>query len=50
MDACVMNKPRDPLVSGLVLFAEKLGELDEELAAEHLVAVHVAHILELRLH
>lgn len=50
VDACVVNKPRDPLVSGLILLAEKLGELNEELAAEHLVAVHVAHILELRLH
>lgn len=50
VDARVMNQPHDPLVSGPVLLTEELGELDEQLPAQHLVAVHVAHVLELRLH
>lgn len=33
VDACVMDQPRDPLVSGPVLLAEKLRELDEEFTA-----------------
>ncbi len=48
--ARVMDQPHDPLVSGPILLAEKLGELNEQLTAEHFVAVHVAHVLELRLH
>lgn len=50
VNARVMDQPHDPLVSGSVLLAEKLGELNEELTAEHFVAVHVAHVLELWLH
>ena len=50
MDTCVMDQSRDPLVSGPILLTQKLGELNEELTAEHLVAMHVAHILELGLH
>lgn len=50
MDARVMDKVHDPGVASPVLLAEELAELDEQLAAEHLVAVHVAHVLELRLH
>ena len=50
VDACVVDQPHDPLVSGPILLAQKLGELNEQLAAEHFVAVHVAHVLELWLH
>lgn len=50
VDACVVDQPGDPLVPRLILLAQELGELDEELAAQHLVAVHVAHVLELGLH
>lgn len=50
VDARVMDQPHDPLVSGSILLAQKLGELNEQLTAKHLIAVHVAHVLELRLH
>lgn len=50
MDACVVDQPHDPMVSSSILLTEKLGELNEQLTAEHFVAVHVAHVLELRLH
>lgn len=50
MDACVMDQPHDAMVPSPVLLAEELGELNEQLAAEHFVAVHVAHVLKLRLH
>lgn len=50
MDACVVDQSRDPLVSCPVLLAQKLGELNEQLTAKHLVAMHVAHVLELRFH
>lgn len=50
MDARVVDEVHDAVVAGPVLLAEELAELDEQLAAEHLVAVHVAHVLELRLH
>lgn len=50
VNACVMDQPRDPLVSCPILFAQKLGELNEQLAAEHFITVHVAHVLELWLH
>lgn len=50
MDARVVDQPHDPMVSSSVLLAEELAQLDEQLAAEHFVAVHVAHVLELGLH
>lgn len=50
MDARVMDQRCDPVVSSSILLTEKLGELNEQLTAEHFVAVHVAHVLELRLH
>lgn len=50
MDARVVDEVHDPGVPGSVLLAKELAELDEQLAAEHFVAVHVAHVLELRLH
>lgn len=50
VNACVVDQPHDPLVSCQILLTQKLGELDEELPAQHFIAVHVAHILELWLH
>lgn len=50
VDAGVVDQPHDPVVSRSVLLAEELAQLDEQLAAEHFVAVHVAHVLELGLH
>lgn len=50
VDARVVDEPHDAVVPGPVLLTEELAELDEQLAAEHLIAVHVAHVLELGLH
>lgn len=50
MDARVVDQPHDSLVSVSVLLAQELGELDEKLTPKHLVAMHVAHVLELGLH
>lgn len=50
VDARVMDKRHDPMVSSSILLTEKLGELDEQLTAEHFIAMHVAHVLELWLH
>lgn len=50
VDARVVDQPRDPLVSGPILLAHELAQLDEQFTAEHFVAVHVPHVLELRLH
>lgn len=50
VDACIMDQSCDSLVSCPILLAQKLGELNEQLTAEHFVAVHVAHVLELWLH
>lgn len=50
VDACVMYQPHDAVVTSPVLLAEELGELNEQLTPEHFVAVHVAHVLKLRLH
>lgn len=50
VDACVMYQPHDAVVTSPVLLAEELGELNEQLTPEHFVAMHVAHILKLRLH
>lgn len=50
VDARVVDQRCDPVVPSSILLTEKLGELNEQLAAEHFVAVHVAHVLELRLH
>lgn len=50
MDARVVDEVHDAVVPSPVLLTEEPAELDEQLAAEHLVAMHVAHVLELRLH
>lgn len=50
MDARVVDQPGDALVPGPVLLAQELGELNEQLPTEDFVAVHVAHVFELRLH
>ena len=50
MDARVVDELLDAVVSGAVLLAQEGAQLDEQLAAQHLVAVHVANVLELRLH
>ena len=45
-----MDQPLDLLVPGQVGGAEVMSEVEEELPAEHLVAVHVGDVLHLRLH
>lgn len=46
MDACAVDQLGDLGVAAIVT-AEVLDEVEQQLAAHHLVAVHVAHILEL---
>ena len=49
MDACVVDEVDDGLVALLVLVTQVLGQVDDQLPAHRLVAVHVADVLELRL-
>lgn len=50
MDARVMDEVGDPLVAPAVLLTQELGELQQQLTAQHLVPMHVPDILELWLH
>ena len=50
VDARAVDQRLHALVAQRVLGAQVLGQVDEQLAAEHLVTVHVAHQLDLRLH
>lgn len=47
MDAGVMNEVDDGLVALLVLVAQVLSQVDEQLSANRLVAVHVGDVLKL---
>lgn len=49
MDAGVVDEVDDGAVALLVLVAEVLSQVDEQLSAHRLVAVHVGHIFKLRL-
>lgn len=49
MDAGVVHKVDDGLVALLVLVAQVLGQVDEQLSAHGLVAVHVGDVFKLRL-
>lgn len=49
MDAGVVDEIDDGLVALLVLVAEVLSQVDEQLSAHCLVAVHVGDVLKLRL-
>lgn len=49
MDAGVVDEVNDGLVALLVLVAQVLSQVDEQLSAHGLVAVHVGDVLELRL-
>lgn len=46
MDAGAVDEVDDRLVALLVLVAEVLSQVDEQLSAHGLVAVHVANVLE----
>lgn len=46
MDAGAVDEVDDRLVALLVLVAEVLTQVDEQLSAHGLVAVHVANVLE----
>lgn len=50
MDARVMDEVGDPLVAPAVLLTQELGELQQQLTAQHLVPMHVPDVLELWLH
>lgn len=49
MDAGAVDEVDDGLVALLVLVAKVLSQVDEQLSAHRLVAVHVGDIFELRL-
>ena len=49
MDARVVDEVDDGLVALLVLVAQVLSQVDEQLSAHRLVAVHVADVLKLGL-
>lgn len=49
MDARVVDKFDDGVVALLVLVAQVLGQVDEQLSAHRLVAVHIGDVLELGL-
>lgn len=49
VDAGAVDEVDDRLVALLVLVAEVLSQVDEQLSAHSLVAVHVANVLELGL-
>lgn len=49
MDAGVVHEVDDGLVALLVLVAQVLSQVDEQLSAHSLVAVHVGDVLKLRL-
>ena len=49
VDARVVDQVDDGLVALLVLVTQVLGQVDDQLPAHRLVAVHVADVLELRL-
>lgn len=49
VDPSVLDEVDDGLVALLVLVAKVLSQVDEQLSAHGLVAVHVGDVLELRL-
>lgn len=49
MDAGAVDEVDDRLVALLVLVAEVLSQINEQLSANGLVAVHVANVFELGL-
>ena len=49
VDAGVVDEVDDGLVALLVLVAQVLGQVDEQLSAHGLVTVHVGDVLKLRL-
>ena len=50
MDAGGVDEGLDALVSLQVLRAQELGQVDEQLAAQAFVAMHVGDVLDLGLH
>lgn len=50
VNARVLHQPDDALVPVAELLAQELRQLQQQLAAQHLVAVHVPHVLDFRLH
>lgn len=49
VDAGVVDEVDDGLIAFLVLVAEVLSQVDKQLSADSLVAVHVGDVLKLRL-
>ena len=49
MDPSGVDQSLDLLVPGQVSLADVVGEVEEELPAQHLVTVHVGDVLHLRL-
>lgn len=50
VNARVLHQPDDALVPVPELLTQELRELQQQLAAQHLVAVHVPHVLDFRFH
>ena len=50
VDPGAVDQAPDVLVAGDVAVAEVLGQVQQQLAAQHLVAVHVGDVLDLGLH
>lgn len=48
MDAGVVDEVNDGLIALLVLVAKVLSQVDEQLSAHSLIAMHVGDILKLR--
>lgn len=49
MDARLSDQPHHSLVSAFVLLAHVLHQVEQQLAAQHLVPVHPGNVAELRL-
>lgn len=50
VDARVLHQPDDALVPVAELLTQELRQLQQQLTAEHLVAVHIPHVLDFRFH
>ena len=50
VNARVLDQLHDARVPVPELLAQELGQLQQQLAAQHLVAMHVPHVLDFRFH
>lgn len=50
VNARAFHQPEDALVPVTKLLTQELRQLQKQLAAQHLVAMHVPHVLDFRFH